>query len=140
VKPVLQTILRGDSDEPTRRGNCLQAAVASVFEVPLEDVPHFVAEEDWWGALERWLAARNVEVLYLPANEFVNNSVRVGRDAFYLVDGKSPRGEFFHVVVWRGHEMVHDPHPSGDGLDGHPVGVFYFVAADPARLPTLVDA
>ena len=43
MKKVFQTIIdRGN-------GNCMQAAIASLFELPLEKVPHFISlGKDWW--------------------------------------------------------------------------------------------
>jgi hypothetical protein len=54
VIPVDQT----NADLPV--GNCLQACVASVFELPMDEVPHFLGEHgsEWFSALDRWLAQR----------------------------------------------------------------------------------
>ena len=49
MKPVDQTLF-GEG-----RGNCLPACIASVLELPLEAVPHFVLEDDWVGALQTFL-------------------------------------------------------------------------------------
>lgn len=137
MKPVHQTLFRADQADTEgddfQRGNCLQAAIASVFELPLEDVPHFVGHEDWWGELERWLRGRNIAVMWLPREQFANATMHAPWGAFMLATGKSPRGDYKHVVVWHDFEMAHDPHPSGDGLDGDPEGFYYFIVADPAK-------
>jgi hypothetical protein len=35
---------------------------------------------------------------------------------YHIINGLSPRGDFYHSVVGQAGKMVHDPHPSGDGL------------------------
>lgn len=129
MKPVHQTKFAVDDDNGPNpeRGNCLQAALASVFELDLEDVPHFVAMsgQDWWPSLFRWLAGRNIAVEYI-------NAPFEPLNALYLKVGKSPRGQFPHVVVCRNGEVLHDPHPDGTGIENH-LGTYLFVVADPAR-------
>lgn len=44
----------------------------------------------------------------------------------YIASGKSPRGDFLHSTVHLDGKLVHDPHPSRDGLDGEPTD-FEFV-------------
>lgn len=44
MRPVMQTTFaaKDDGGEWLARGNCLQAALASLFDLDLDDVPHFV--------------------------------------------------------------------------------------------------
>jgi hypothetical protein len=42
MKKVYQTIVDKD------HGNCMQAVVASLFNLNLEDVPNFIEYDDWW--------------------------------------------------------------------------------------------
>lgn len=136
MKPVLQTrfvaadttLAEIDALPGEQRGNCLQAAVASLFELALDDVPHFVAEDDWWGCFEGWLARRNL----LPVWISEGHQIPWGID--YLATGTSPRGAFKHVVIERNGELVHDPHPSGAGLLERE-GIYYFVVRDPSAFP-----
>lgn len=100
--PVHQTIF-GDVN-----GNCLQAALASVLELSLEDVPNVIASESWWDDLRQWLRGRGMELLPQPAAAPIPNG-------YYFWVGKGPRG-LDHIVVAHGTEMVHDPHPDGTGL------------------------
>lgn len=136
MRPVHQDqfLVEDDDGENVQRGNCLQAALATVFDLPLDEVPHFVAmpADVWWSALERWLAERNIAVNWLPQPPWYPLG------AYYLMTGKSPRGDFKHVVVCRNGDLIHDPHPDGTGLDmDHPeqFGIYYFVVLDPARQP-----
>ena len=123
-----------------QRGNCLQACFASLFELDLDEVPHFVSysQEEWWGVLECWLAERNLGTVWQPLNPEFGGWCPLGVDV--IVSGKSPRGEFNHVVLYRDWELSHDPHPSGDGLDGEPNGLYHLFPLYPERLPRIAGA
>lgn len=103
------------------RGNCLQAAVASLFELSLSEVPHFVAEDDWWGCLADWLDVRGLTPVYVPHSDVMPWGVP------YLAIGDSPRGDYSHVVIEVENELVHDPHPDGTGLRDFRKGIYLFV-------------
>jgi hypothetical protein len=114
VTPIHQTIYAGDpSGVP---GNCLQAALASMLDLPLTDVPHFVADDvrtdgdlHWWTEMRRWCLDRGL-------------SIRGDREPepgeCYLGGGPSPRDPVFrsHVAVYRDGHLEHDPHPDGTGV------------------------
>ena len=53
MKPVMQTKRGGEDVPPEERGDCLSAAIASILEVAIKDVPipHSDHEEyHWWGS------------------------------------------------------------------------------------------
>lgn len=90
-------------------GNCMQAAVASVLNLPLEAVPHF-SQFVWWPqAMELWARGRNLTMKSERLTEVPEQLCVVG--------GKSPRGsKGGHAVVGYQGRIVWDPHPSRDGL------------------------
>lgn len=138
MRPVHQTLFRDESAPPDQRGNCLQAALASVFELALDDVPHFVAlsEDRWWTALYEWHLERNILVNYERTHDEEGEHIPgawVPLGVPYLMCGPSPRGAFSHVVVAQNHEMIHDPHPAGTGLAPGWRGTYYFLVADLAQ-------
>lgn len=105
MKPVTQTITIGDGSG--RPGNCLQAAVASLLDMKIDEVPHFAecdAGEDWLERLVAFGAEHSYRVLYRPEPV-----------PFGLAFGQSPRNASHAVVVIDG-KIVWDPHPSRDGL------------------------
>ncbi|MFC8676692.1 hypothetical protein ACFUEN_28905 [Streptomyces griseorubiginosus] len=121
MRPVTQTILHDDPDG--RPGNCLQAAVASLLELPLWAVPHFVAGGDDW--LERMVAfcqAHGFTLYQRPADRYV---------AYGMAWGPSERG-VRHAVCWVDGRMAHDPHPSRAGL----LRVTELIAFEPAPAGT----
>ena len=107
MKPVYQDIFINDPQG--RYGNCLQATIASILEMNLEDVPHFAAMPDdtWFEFMCNWLWDKgwNIEDF-----ETVNDSPE-----YMLTIGPSQRG-VSHAVIYKDGEMVHDPHPSNAGL------------------------
>ena len=102
-------------------GNCFSACVASILEIPLDDVPQFMAG-DWWANFSAWCAARNVVPRYWPCKAWCESTdapflgVPTGHS---IMTGESPRHPgVLHAVVARDGEMVHDPNPSRAGVFG----------------------
>lgn len=130
MKPIHQTQFAASIDDPKTTGNCWPAAIASVLELELAAVPFFTLDDDWWSATNRWLGERHG--FELVSFVWGTGDAAWTPSGYHLMSGKSPRGDFSHVVVGHAGEMVHDPHPSGDGLEKLET-VELFVAIDPAR-------
>ena len=121
MKPVDQTKLHN----PPINGNCMNAAFASILEIALDDIPNFedMQDTEWYPKLLRWLNSigfhliRWDQEIYLPS--------------FFIANGPSPRG-VEHSVVYKGTDMVHDPHPSKAGLEKI-TSVWALLPLDPAR-------
>ena len=117
---VTQTLMVGDGSG--KRGNCLQAAVASYFECELQAVPDFAnfgPLDDggynlwWWALFLGYFAERGYVIRHIGLDE----GRRPLPDERCLVHGDSPRGGGInHVVVAEHGEVIWDPHPSRDGL------------------------
>jgi len=118
MKPVHQTKFGDD-------GNCMRAAFASIFELGLEDVPDFT-ELGWWLQLIRWVEPMGLFPVIMGHGQWLP------RGTVMKASGKSPRG-LDHAVVWMNGKMVHDPHPSGDGIAEPPEEYLFFVVKDPAK-------
>lgn len=105
-----------------QRGNCLQAVIASLLDLPLEIVPHFVqdhvdsdGDRDWWDSLVTFVRSHGWNPHFaVPIVDYPGQHL--------FVSGPSPRGEgddgLWHVVIYRDGELVHDPHPDRTGLRG----------------------
>lgn len=117
-----------DGDERVA-GDCWRACIASILDLPAEQVPHFVQEHGGFFHTEtvRWLAARGLKGAF-------TYDVRP-EHGHVVAMGRSPRGDWSHAVValvtapgeW---DMVHDPHPSRDFLRGR-VEEFFVIEGDP---------
>lgn len=126
--------------EKRQSGDCWRACLASILELDLEDIPHFVQEQEFGSGknflleTEAWLVERGLWLLNKQLPE--GSSWRGPGTGYFILSGKSPRGDWEHAVVSLGGEIVHDPHPSRAGLDGSPTSVGIFVALDPSDIVT----
>lgn len=117
--PVFQTKF-GDGRKSGKGGNCFQAAIASVLEVPIEEVPDFcnLYGSDWYEQFIKWLnnfglSSLTIEGKGMPIEDLIASPAL--EDCIYLASGKSKRG-IEHSVVYRGTELIHDPYPQGTGI------------------------
>ena len=112
--PVYQTLF-GDGSDGTPCGNCFAACIASLLELPLDALPNFCALEGWREATDRWLGDRGFFYLDVAPGPGFSPETAFGRAGYHIMSGPGPRG-LRHSVVGRAGRMVHDPHPSGDGV------------------------
>ena len=106
------------------KGNALQAAFASIFDLSLDQVPNFIESPDGYeSAIETFYQQLVEDGQCLKILLAKDNRVPDGcEEKICILRGKSPRGCFGHVVVARHtkddtFEMIHDPHPDGTFLD-----------------------
>lgn len=133
----------GKSDNPAgERGNCFQTCLACILALPLEEVPHFYDTDEehdqQYQNVLVWLAQRGWVCVWTPWEWIGPAWTVLPSDSLLVVSGKSPRGDWGHVVVGRvvtkdEWQLVHDPHPDRTGLDGRPYGCYLL-----APLPTLL--
>ena len=123
MKPVDQTIL----GEP--HGNCLQACVASILELALDDVPNFMEYEDWDGEFVKFMAGFGLEPV-----EF-NVAAGWTPGGYHCALGETSRG-ILHSVVAHGGEVVHDPHPSKNGLHTVTAWMVFVATLEDGRAPS----
>jgi hypothetical protein len=128
---INQTIF-GNGDDGTTPGNCVQAALASLLELPLTAVPHIALFDEFWKvALALWLKVRGKQMqVYTDDISAAWDWAQQGVSAFALdlapsgqmmiATGQSFSGPWLHVVLWKSGELVHDTHPNRKGLDGSP--------------------
>jgi predicted XRE-type DNA-binding protein len=106
MTPVDQTLFNSE----TTQGNCMQAAVASLLDLPLSEVPHFAESNNavvCWDLFETFLEGCGKTVDLAP-------ELRIP-DTPYLASGTTVRGTR-HMVVMHEGKLLHDPHPSRAGL------------------------
>jgi hypothetical protein len=142
VTPVLQTQFVAEHG----KGNCVQACVASLLDLPLEAVPAFrdLPACDFEEAIDRFLASRGLRRITVQfaggfewGDAVFSTSVwhPVGKCFVFgppvMLYGKSPRSDTGHAIVgnvWCGRwEMLHDPHPDGRGIVGEPKSIHWIV-------------
>lgn len=107
--PVNQTLFGG------KEGNCFEACLASIMEVPIEIFPGY-KDADWLALYNRFLGANfGLQLLLIAGEQHQLFKVQFGMDCHHLISGQGPRG-LKHSVVGLNGRMVHDPHPDGSGL------------------------
>lgn len=99
MKKVYQTIFT--DIEKGIVGNCLQACVASLFEVSLEDVPYFNNMYYYKDFLSKKFRASVDQIRGTPDHD----------GKHYIAGYKVAKfeGEISHAVIWRNGRIVHDP-------------------------------
>lgn len=94
-------------------GNCYAACLASLLNVPLWMVPPFedmFARVGWRARVQEWLRR-----LFDLEQARIEGHNPAALPEFYIANGLSKRG-VHHSVIYSAGELVHDPHPSGDGI------------------------
>lgn len=104
-------------------GNCMQACVASIFEVGLNKIPNFMRRgpASFEEYLSDWCTINNLIYHdFTCADELLD----IFKGCYLIATGTSPRcpkGKNNHAVVWFNEEIVHDPHPRDKrGIIGTP--------------------
>jgi hypothetical protein len=100
-------------------GNCFQATIANYLGLPLGSVPNFCAgaRSDWWDGVKNWCKALKIT----PVELRMSGLWHMNTGCLIWVVGQSPRADMMHAVLgivdspgsW---DIVHDPHPSRNGL------------------------
>jgi hypothetical protein len=140
--PVTQTkvVVRNSKDEIIVNGNCYAAAIASLLELPLTEVPNvevfFQIEGSYWNEVmltfinsKGWdLCSDDRYKVFHPElarairsqDERTDEEYRADlrlmlEDNYYLVSGPSVRG-VNHITIYKAGELIHDPHPTKEGI------------------------
>lgn len=130
-------IVKHDPDNGTW-GDCTRACVASIFDLPAHEVPHFTVHGEeplgvdgmlpWEKRLRSWLNARGFDVLHIKLENKDGEMDERCLQFHHVRGGKTDR-DTNHDTVWFGRKLVHDPHPSRTGLqdDVYPQFLMLFV-------------
>jgi len=115
------------------KGNCFQAAVASVLEMNLDEVPNIQdygqdKNGDWLDKFRRWLSGYGLGIICLEVPENSNNMSQ----GYHLIEVESTilEGEH-HVVVGLNGNIVHDPNDRAKAV-GKQIYHYIFTLLNPA--------
>ncbi len=106
MKPVTQTRRGGPDVPPAERGDCWDACLASILELPIEAVPVPHSDdpaESWWDVSQMALAAYGYEAVRIDERWWPRGYWIAGVPSLNL--GPTVR----HVVVMEGNAVAHDP-------------------------------
>ena len=130
MKPVMQKIF------DSRKGDCVRACLASIFELSIDEVPNFWEQiqdpTEFWRLINEWLMENfRVKNIFL---KYSKKTANILEGVLCIAGGTSPRHTpGGHAIVWRD-GLLHDPHPSGDGLLGDPEDFMVFILRDPGEI------
>lgn len=116
--PVFQHMTVGNDGQ----GNCFNACIASILELPLREVAqiHPKFDGDYWGAWEMWFAERGLFLNHrgLRDGPPKGYAIASGRSSRLYPEGHKHAGERIHhaTVAFNG-EVVHDPFPMRGEFD-----------------------
>lgn len=121
----MKRIFQTDTSDVT--GNCHQCCVASLFDIPLEEVPNFVENVELDGAVEGWrsryikfMREEGYEIVFIPMahketmDEFLRCNPSLECDALFAVESFHHERKHHCVVgeIKRGKfSITHDPNP-----------------------------
>ncbi len=121
MKPLIQHKL--SAQDGSVNGSCFRTCLASILEVEIDSIPAFEdMGQNWHQSFFDFLEEHNLEFDGTGRfnSEFHKDlfSKYEGIDGYVIVGGKSPREWVVrgHAVLYKEGNMVHDPHPSGEGL------------------------
>lgn len=123
MKPVTQQFQHDLS--VGQYGDCQRAVIASLLELPIEEVPHFLQDAKgdpvtYWEAIQRFCRSHGFAYLVVdkPGHAQVYGD---DGDVYHEISGPSPRhADTFHAVIGKNGQVHFDPHPSRAGLAGDP--------------------
>lgn len=102
------TFFQADDPVNPNKGNCSEAAVASLLGIPLpEKFGSSGVVSDFWDDFEACFERHGFAVMMLEGN--------YRHEGLYLASGPSSRG-CSHMVVMHDGQLEHDPHPSNEGI------------------------
>lgn len=144
MTPVFQTDFRAPG------GNCFQACVASIMDLHLDEVPHFLKDSDggnWrqerWEAVREFAREHNLAACWLSPGEeedskYIPDLFRSG--LYYIATGPIAGSQYGHCVVGLGGKFVHDPSTS-DGciFSGEPWLYIFFPRIEDCKMVEISD-
>jgi len=127
----------GGSDAPLEeQGNCFQACVASILEIPLEEAfdCKLYPDDEWFDKFNEWLTKYGLAcIMFDHSKEKPVAATKVL--GYAIMDCMSTtlyHGEH-HVVIIKDEEVVHDPNPHAEGRIGDCQGFSLLVPVNVAN-------
>jgi hypothetical protein len=128
-------------------GNCFAACLASLLELPIEDVNIETGDNHWLESVQEFLRKRNLFYLEVRLDVAVHYPLYALHGVYCIFTGRSPRTfdvpDVNHSVIGRLdmdgegqviYNLVHDPHPACTFLkEGTLFGLGFLCKLNPAK-------
>ena len=139
MKGIKQTWFGGIDAPANGNGNCFQACVASILEIPLDgSFNHGVfSDDEWFQRFNDWLKQYGLASIFIECsltNPLNSTPLRGIHIAEMEVVGSSLK----HAVVIDGDKIIHDPMPHSNCKKYTCCGIYFFIPLDPKSYRTLV--
>jgi hypothetical protein len=111
------------------KGNCFEACLASLLEMPIDDVVKIPDGEarNWFRLVNEWLSTLGLFFI-----EFTADDETTKYWGYHIIIGSSSGSRLErHAVVGYNGEMVFDPHPDRSGLVGDDLTYGFLIPLDP---------
>jgi len=121
MRKIYQTRING------KNGNCMQAAIASLLDLNLEEVPDFISYEKDWGKV--WFEFWNDRISpYYPTTinrdeKGTNMLIKIAKFdggingfLYATINSQTFKGETHAVIVDTNLNIIHDPNPNQKAL------------------------
>lgn len=115
--PVNQEIIH--DPENGIYGDCMRACIASLLELPISEIPHFLHDNCKHDIFQKrigdFLFSKGYSLLCLDEFEVQNFHFYYQEGIHHIISGYTERGTY-HAVIGLDGKVIHDPHPSKLGL------------------------
>lgn len=103
-------------------GDCLRAAVASILDLPLSSVPHYMQihrdAKEAYRAYQEFIASHGYMAVQMPGRMFMDLIRDTGVDCYHLISVPDHENGVAHSLVGLNGQIVHDPMPGGGQIPG----------------------
>ena len=139
MNKIKQTWLGGANAPTNGDGNCFQACVASILEIPLESsFNHGVfSDEEWFEYFVGWLKQYGLTCIFIECSED-NPLSSTPLRGIHIAEMQPENGGVMHAVVIDGDKIIHDPMPYMTAKTYHCHGIYFFVPLNPKSCHALV--
>jgi len=132
MRKIKQTWLGGANAPVNGNGNCFQACVASVLEIPLEgSFNHgLFSDEEWFERFNEWLRQYRLACIFIQCSpdKPLNSTLLFG---IHIAEMEAVGANLKHAVVIDGDKIIHDPMPYLNTKEYTCCGIYFFVPFDP---------
>jgi len=132
VKRIMQTWIGGRDAPINGDGNCFQACVASILEIPLDgSFNHgLFSDEEWFEKFNEWLKQYNLACIFIECSpdKPLNSTPILG---IHIAEMEAIGAKLKHAVVINDDKIVHDPMPSLSEKEYTCCGIYFFVPLNP---------
>lgn len=134
---VDQTCFGGKDASLEEQGNCFQACVATILQIPLEEAFDCRGPQNdlgWFEDFNEWLGEYGLGCIFIESTE-EKPVVSSGFRGIHMVECRSEtlyQGER-HVIVAKDGHLLHDPNPHAD-RQGEIQGIYLFVPLEAYKM------